>query len=154
MPLSLTYNLIGTGWSECLVEIDGQRAELTASYLSDALGGLLRAVANLLRGVDDNSVSFDEEPGEYRWRLTRAGPEELRVRVLWFDEMWGNKPDEAGKVVFDARCRLRTFAGAVLSAAQHISDEYGTEGYRERWARHDFPLERLEEIRRLLRGKT
>ena len=44
MAIVIHYNLTGSGWSECIVEINGQKALLTASFLSDALADLLNAV--------------------------------------------------------------------------------------------------------------
>ena len=77
-PVSVTYDLAGTGWAECIVELDGHRAHLSASYLSDALGELLRAVVNLLKGADEQTVSFYEESGEFRWRLLRLDSDDFK----------------------------------------------------------------------------
>lgn len=66
MTISVQYNLTGRGWSECIVEIDDQQVHLTASYLSDALADLLDAVAAVVRGADQATASFTEEPGEFR----------------------------------------------------------------------------------------
>ena len=35
--LQLRHELTGKGWADCTIELDGQRAHTTASYLSDAL---------------------------------------------------------------------------------------------------------------------
>jgi hypothetical protein len=53
MLVAVTYNLTGAGWSDCVIEAKGQRACLSASYLSDALGELLRATANIMNSVPD-----------------------------------------------------------------------------------------------------
>ena len=42
--LKFTYNLDGSGWATCILEINGQRLEFTASYLSDCLSDLLRSL--------------------------------------------------------------------------------------------------------------
>jgi hypothetical protein len=72
--IDLHYELTGTGWSECRVVIGESRCDLTASYLSDALGDLAAAVEDVLRwpGVDARAV-FVEEPGEFGWRFIAAG---------------------------------------------------------------------------------
>lgn len=93
MCLSIQYNLTGRGWSECIIEIDDQQAHLTASYLSNALADLLDAVAAVVRGADEATASFTEEPGEYRWRFRRVSQDRLCVRILWFNEIWSNYPD-------------------------------------------------------------
>lgn len=53
--------------------------------------------------------------------------------------MWSDRSDDEGKVILEAECRLRTFAGAVLSASQRVLATYGLEGYREKWVQHEFP---------------
>jgi hypothetical protein len=149
MGLSIRYSLTGRGWSRCEVEIDDQAIFVTASYLSDALGDLLQAIKALLSGAGDATATFEEEPGQYRWRLTLVSPGQLSVRILWPEHEFSRRPDEEGRVVFNAPCRFRTFAGAVLSAAQQVRVEHGLEGYRREWG-HPYPLELESEIKQLL----
>jgi hypothetical protein len=139
MAVSIEYNLTGRGWSECIVEIDDQRIVLTASYLSNALAELLDAVARSVNGHHETTASFTEEPGEYRWCFKRISNDRLSVQILWFDETFGNRPDSEGKVILETECRLRTFAGAILSASQRVLAMHGLEGYREQWVHHEFP---------------
>lgn len=150
MGVSVAYNLTGTGWSECFITIGDQSAHVTASYLDDALGDLLRAVVGLMEGVQEITASFAEEPGEYRWGFQRTRPDKVKVRILMFDELWSNLPDEDGKVIMDAECRLRTFAGAVLSASQRVLEEHGIEGYKNQWVEHEFPLQLQARLNYLL----
>ena len=150
MGVSVTYNLTGVGWSECLVEIGDQNAHLTASYISDALGSLLDAVIGLMLGRDDMTAAFAEEPGLYRWRFMRVGVDKVNVRILWFDDTWKDRPENDGEMIIDAECRLRTLAGAVLAASQNVLAAHGLEGYRKQWVLHDFPLELQERLKRLL----
>jgi hypothetical protein len=152
VSVDLRYDLTGSGWSECTVRIDDVAATVTASYLSDALDELCRAVADVLRGDATARASFDEEPGEYRWIFDRAGADRLRVRILMFNEYDGGRPDNEGTSVFDAECRLRTFAGALLSELQRLLSEYGEDGYRGRWIEHEFPTRRIAQLRGLLDG--
>lgn len=139
MAISVQYNLTGAGWSECIVEIDDQQAHLTASYLSDALADLLDAVTAVVRGANEATASFTEEPGEYRWRFRRVSQCRLYVCILWFDQIFSDRADGEGKIILEAECRLQTFAGAVLSASQQVLATHGLDGYRERWVNHDFP---------------
>jgi hypothetical protein len=96
------------------------------------------------------TASFAEEPGEYRWRLRRVGDDRLWVRIIELSQTFSRRPDEEGKIIFDAVCRLRTFAGAVLSMSQRVLEEYSFEGYREKWGSADFPVEQQQELGRLL----
>lgn len=140
MVIAIDYNLIGRGWSECIIEVDEQKVHLTASYLSDALADLLDAVVSLVKGADEATVSFTEEPGEYRWRLKRSSQDRIWIVIYWFDEIWSDRSDERGEIILEAQCRLRTFAGAVLSASQRVLATHGLEGYRQQWVKHEFPV--------------
>ena len=150
MSATVSYNLTGSGWSECTVVIDEQYAKLGASYLSDAFGDLMAAMIRLVEGQPEATTSFAEEPGEYRWRFFRRDPDRLFIRILEFPQLWGDRPDEDGKPVLEAECRLRSFAGAVLSESQRLLEEHGLQGYLEKWVEHEFPLEKHERLRQLL----
>ena len=71
LSVEFRYDLVGVGWSECTLIIDDTHVTVTASYLSDALRDLVAAVSRVTAGLPDATASFDEEPGEYRWRLFR-----------------------------------------------------------------------------------
>ena len=149
--MKVDYRLAGSGWADCDVEIAGQHAVLRASYLNDAVGDMLAAVAVVARGAEESTFSFHEEPQEVRWRLHRVGPERLRVRIIRLEDAFHHLPDEAGEVLLDAECRTRTFAGEVLSAAQRILEEHGLAGYRTEWGMYDFPKERMRALEAALR---
>jgi hypothetical protein len=144
--VKVDYRLTGSGWAECAVEIAGQEAAMSASYLSDALADMLAAAAAVARGEAESTFSFHEEPQEVLWRLRRVGSERLHVRILRLEDAFHHLPDEAGEVLLDAECRTRTFAGAVLSAAQRILREHGPAGYRREWGLADFPHERMRAL--------
>jgi hypothetical protein len=61
VTLTIDYQLSGSGWADCMVHAD--------EYFSDALGKLVLAAVVVLAGAHSVSVGFDEEPGEYRWRI-------------------------------------------------------------------------------------
>ena len=153
MGIEIDYDLVATGWSTCVVRTDQGHADITASYLSNALGDLAAAAVMLLEGATEARFSFDEEPGEYRWLLevTSSG---LRVRILEFEELWGDQPDDAGRVRLDALCSVDEFAGAVQRALKAVDAKYGVEGYRKKWVEHDFPKAELDTLEAKLNART
>jgi hypothetical protein len=153
MGVEIRYELTGSGWAECTVRVDSAWVTVTASYLSDALDNLACAIAAALRGHPRPTASFDEEPGEYRWIFEPLPEGQVRVRILQFEELWGDRPDEEGNQIFAAECRLRTLAGAMVSALQTLEQQYGIRGYREKWVNYDFPLSRLTELQELLKSE-
>ena len=153
MVVRIDYNLIGRGWSECVLQVDDKKIVLIASYLSDALYNLLYATIRIVKDLNCGTVKFQEEPGEYRWILTRLTKDRLNIRILWFGNSFSTQIDEEGKVIFEAECRLRTFAGAVLSASQKLLEEYGMEGYKEEWVNHEFPIHLQLRLKKALKNK-
>jgi hypothetical protein len=149
--VKVDYRLAGSGWADCDVEIAGRQAAMSASYLSDALGDMLAATAATVRGAEESTFSFHEEPQEVRWRLRRVGSERLRVRIIRLEDAFHQIPDESGEVLLDAECRTHTFAREVLSAAQRIFAEHGLAGYRAKWGLYDFPEERMRMLDAALR---
>lgn len=146
--VAFNYRLIpGTvGWSEAQLQVGQASASLTASDIGDALGDLVRAALALARGAEDARVSWAEEPGEFRWILTRTG-QDLMVRVLWFDDgPWSDKPDEHGREVLTATCHLQPFCAALAQGAERVRDEHGETGYREMWDFADFPSQELDAL--------
>ncbi len=145
------YELTGTGWSECRLRIGNTTCEVTASYLSDALGDLASAVEDVLRGYTDAQATFAEEPGEYRWRLFSVETDRVRLKIIAYPE-WGEWNDESGKIIFEAECDRRAFGRSVAGELRRLLEAHGGEGYRDKWVNHDFPTERLRAIEGLLEG--
>jgi hypothetical protein len=144
MSLAIDYRLLNAGWAECTVRVGSVSQELSASYLSDALGNLVLAAVAVLAGLHCVATSFDEEPGEYRWVAERASGTDISPKVLAFDELWGNKPNHEGKVLVETTCHPLVFGEAVHKAASAVLAQHGEAGYKERWMEHDFPLPQLE----------
>jgi hypothetical protein len=142
MDLTITYELVGTGWARCTVTDERGRAEITASYLSDALGRLVLGALGVLAGFESVAFGFDEEPGGYRWLIEATDGDEVQVRLFAVEP--GAGPRLAGtRVLFDTLCRPLGFARAVHAAASAVLRDHGEAGYRSKWAEHDFPVRPL-----------
>ena len=144
------YRLTGHGWAEADFHIGGQAARLTASYIGDALGDLLRGTLALARGAEQVEVSWAEEPGEFRWRLSARDDASLDVRILRLgrraEETPPGMPLDPGHEVLAGRCDSHDFFTAITKGATDILNEYGLDGYRERWDQFDFPSETLTDL--------
>ncbi len=150
MSIEFHYQLTGTGWSKCTLIVDDSHVTVTASYLSDALRSFVAAVCRILDGTPDSTATFDEEPGEYRWRFFRIDDDTIRIQILEFEDLWSDKPDSNGKSISDIQCRLLTFGGAVYDGCKRLLAEHGRDGYKEKWHEHSFPDVDLAELERLL----
>lgn len=143
--IEINYRLTGAGWSECHVTIGTHHANLSASYLSDALGELAHSIVDLKNGAVESMTQFEEEPGEYRWLFYR-NDDRLRVLILSFYDLWANEPDENGKVILDAQCSFTAFTSALVVALKRVLDEHGVEGYKAKWIEHEFPMDSYNEL--------
>ena len=145
MSLQLTYDLVGTGWCRCEIRLGTSEAVVTGSYLSDCLRGLARATLDMAGGSPLSRCSFDEEPGEFRW-LLRRDANELQLRILEFDELWGEQPDSEGTEIINLSCPVASFVIAVRDALRSVRSKYGLAGYLEKWVEHDFPQDELDQL--------
>jgi hypothetical protein len=150
MDLSIVYRLTGVGWAECTIADADGTCTVSASYLSDALQNLVLAAGALLSRFSSMTISFDEEPGEYRWVISSPRLNEIEVQILSLDELWGDKPNSEGRLMFRTICTPETFAGAVHAAASSVLAEYGEAGYLEKWSEHPFPMAQFEHLSRML----
>ena len=144
MALTIDYRLTGSGWAACTVRADGHECELSASYLSDALGKLVLAATMVLAGAHSVAVGFDEEPGEYRWSIVRTDDGTVLVNIL--SDLWSNQADGDGTLLLSASCAPLEFGKAVRKAAEAVLKKHGLPGYKERWC-YDFPSQELELLR-------
>jgi hypothetical protein len=143
MYLAIDYRLSGTGWAECTLSDESSSCELTASYLSDALHNLVTAATAVLCGFSQTTFRFDEEPGEYRWIISSPRINEIQIEIREFDQLWGDQPNESGRLLFQTVCLPETFARAVAKAAEKLLEKHGEVGYRDQWAEHPFPAKQL-----------
>lgn len=143
MTLTIDFNLEGTGWADCIVQFNETKCEIYASYLSDALGSLVVCGVAVLAGVHSISVGFDEEPGEYRWGVTSGDGNQVRVVILSFPQLWGNRPDSEGEPLIAFELTRLEFGIAVRDAASKVLAQHGEAGYKSRWVQHDFPTSSL-----------
>ncbi len=150
MKLTITYDLVGTGWAKCIVGDEQSSTELSASYVSDALGNLVLAAIGAVSGFRAITFGFDEEPGEFRWVIRAVDVNEIEIRILKFNRLRGNQQDGEGHPLFTAQCRPAVFARAVYVAANTVLEKYGYEDYKEKWYQYPFPKEYFDILARFL----
>jgi hypothetical protein len=118
--------------------------------LSDALESLCAAVLAIANGKEKEYARFDEEPGEYRWLLERHDADNVRIRILQFEDVWSDLPDEAGEVIFDTVCTITELVQALVSALEYLHTTHGKKGYRKKWISHPFPSKLFAKLKLVL----
>ncbi|MEM6990090.1 MAG: hypothetical protein AAF721_06325 [Myxococcota bacterium] len=140
-PVSIGYYVVASGWGLCVLAAPGQATTVSCSYLEDALGDLVD-LARAALDSGEGRCSFVEEPGEYRWIFGSLG-----LRVLWFPEQYGTRPDREGESLFEVACTCLELARAILRCASDVEQRYGRANYMSLWREHPFPGERLDKLR-------
>lgn len=150
----MDYRLTGEGWCAADVSIGEQRAHLTASYLSDALGDVVRAGADIAAGASTVRVTWAEEPGCYLWKFDLHGVH-LELEIWWYaDDAWLNRGHEHkgddGHLVLYAECEASALCGAIAAAAHTVLTVHGVDGYLRQWGLHSFPADDLRHLDELI----
>jgi hypothetical protein len=147
--LQLSYRLVGVGSAEARLTIgDSTTGSLRPTYLTDALGDLLRAVEALSHGQARATVRWALEPGECRWLFeSEAGFVNLCV-LVFDDDYFDNPAEDAGREILSEQVRLDALVAALAAGARVVLEEHGAGGYRELWAEHPFPVSTLRALER------
>lgn len=146
MSFTIDYRLDGSGWASCRISREEAACQISASYLTDALGNLLLCAYGAISGFSRAAFSFDEEPGEFRWVVQTVGANRVSVEILSFPRLWGSAPDSEGKVLFSVKCEPLEFAEAALAAAEGVLSKHGPQGYAASWGM-PFPTRQFDLLR-------
>jgi hypothetical protein len=73
------------------------------------------------------------------------------VEILWFTDWKGlGQSDEKGKTILKFESSLLLFVRRMIICLSDVLNEYGLEGYKEKWVEHEFPLKVYNELRSAL----
>lgn len=150
--LRFGWELSGSGWATCRIQDDEAVWKTSVSYCTDALADILHAVAGLYGPASVQRVSFDLEPAEARWILSRRGPDiDMAIRLFADMSTSFDRPDQDGTLVWRSTQPRALVGHAVLEAARSVLGLHGEDGYLKKWGRHPFPVAALQDLRRLHR---
>jgi hypothetical protein len=127
------------GWARAKFEIGEAQLSLLASYMTDALGDLIRAALALAGGSSDQKVVWVEEPGCSEWVLIRDS-ETLRVQIVHYDGLSPTHLGDLGVPELDASCSTAEFLNAIYLGADAALSAHGPDRYKELWRAHEFPV--------------
>lgn len=152
MKLVFSYRLAGRD-AEAFISDGTREARMWVWHVSDALGDLLRCVAQLLEGGDYAWCVWEDDPGEHKWVFRRRG-DDIALQILRFPTSFNGygAPEERAEPIFHATCSLTKFAAKVRNEARRLLNEVGIQEY-SRVTGHAFPLAHYEVLRRLLQER-
>ncbi|MGM0885007.1 MAG: hypothetical protein ACQEXQ_28690 [Bacillota bacterium] len=149
IQLKFKYELSDAGWADGFVEINSSIAYFSASFLTDALYDLLRALISLIPDLTPFSVTttqfeWHEEPGGTVWKLHRIDEDQLHLEIVSFEDLLRKK--ELG-VEMNETCSLLFLVKVVVEALDLVLKQHGADGYKEKWVNHDFPMEHYMKLK-------
>lgn len=136
------------GWADPSLNVDDQTVRMTASYLTDALGDLLNALILLVNGSPEARCEWTQEPGGWQWLFWRPNETDVDVRVSFKEDVLSRdrRPFTDEGLRLRTRLPLQALVAAVASGARRCLDEFGTDGFAERWSDFPFPRMQLESL--------
>ena len=148
--MELRFQLQGAGWAEATVLHENGYVIMPVSYLTDALGDLARATAQLLEGHEVANFYWIDEPGAHRWSLTRTDGDVRVVIAHVADGMFEGADESDAAVVVDARVTVGQFGRAVLALLDSIAATHEVSEYERLWIEHPYPAAEHRRIAHLV----
>lgn len=142
--MKFKYYLSGIGWATCMVEVNGQKLEFTASYLTDCLDDFLEG----LMYVNSCCVPKDEirkaiecewqgEPERIVWSFELKENNILALNAVYYED---ESRKDTSKTLITTECPYDDFLRIVLKEIDALIKRHGMIGYRQEWYDFDFPL--------------
>jgi hypothetical protein len=132
--MKFVVQLSGRGWADAFLENDQQHLKADISYLSDGIGEMADAAVAILKGERSTKFSFQDEPGEHVFVLTRGKDDQLNIQVF---ENFKTFEGRLKNSVLKIDCAVLDFVGQVFSSLAAMQRNEG-DAYKERWG-YDFP---------------
>ena len=134
--LRLDYKLHEHGWASAFVGDGSTTVTFDASYLSDALGDLARAVRAVLRGLPESKCAFEQEPGEHRLLFVRD-EQVIRITLERLHETFSRA--QRGELLLVTQSEPLQLAEEVLNCLFRVLARHGEDDYLRRWINAPFP---------------
>ncbi|GAA4316733.1 hypothetical protein GCM10023184_00060 [Flaviaesturariibacter amylovorans] len=150
------YKLVGTGWARVYFSDGIVDSEFTVSYLSDPIRDLLCACISLLDGgVEEQEISFCDEPGETKLSLKPIASGELEIVLERCDDCIGLVPEPFGsfELIFTTKMPTVSFIQIVKGLCDRLLLENGKAGYKTKWCSH-FPTRSFNSLMMRLNSIT
>ena len=141
---NMTYELAGTGSGEMkIIQSGTTQYRMSFSYISDALGDMLKATNEIMDGAKNSKFWLCEEPGQYVWLLNAEKQDEIDIEIYWLDDWLGYNPNEwvkaNGKKVFSIKVDKSIFFKSVIEICKTLLNLHGLDGYKKLWVEYPFP---------------
>lgn len=142
--MKFKYYFSGIGWATCIVEVNEQKLEFTASYLTDCLDDFLRSLMHLNSYcVPKDEVrtktecEWEGEPEKIDWTFELKENNILKIKADYYQDEFSK---DNAKTLIKTEYQYDDFLMVVLKEIDALIKRHGLIGYREEWCDFDFPL--------------
>lgn len=152
--MEFKYELSGVGWADGFIKINTNIEHFSASYLTDALHDMLKAIISLLPELVPYPVKraqfeIHEEPGGTVWSLYTIDAVHLNINIVSFEDLIQRKELDQD---FNETCKISDFVKAVVTSLDLLLQQHGMDGYKAKWINYDFPQKEYSMLKDFLRG--
>lgn len=143
------YELTGNGWADGCIEINSNTVYFAASYITDALNDMLKALNTLipeisLYPVSETHFEWNEEPGGTVWILSKISDDCLRVQIKSYEDLRNKKKQV---IELDETVSMLEITRVLVQALDVLLKKHGLEGYKEKWVNYDFPMDKYTKLK-------
>jgi hypothetical protein len=114
---------------------------------------LITAANLLLKGAPDAKVIAMDEPGEHLIYLQSSDAIRVAIEIRWFKDWasWDMTTEKEFEVAFQCHDTILNFSTEIFDNAGRILKKHRMEGYKEKWIKHDFPMDEYKRLMSLVK---
>ena len=148
MKFSISYKLHEAGWATVNISNGVENIEYPVSYLHDSLRELVQLAISVKNSSPESRVVFMDEPGEIHL-VVKKTEALLSYEVRQFRDWasWGMYPENDYEVILEGNTKPERITHQVVNIVDKIEEEIGIQKYKELWVEHEFPTEKIAELK-------
>jgi len=140
------------GWSRLEIKTENDVVDLRISYLTDALGDIIRGLRSYALGSNEIFICWYTEPNQVELRFNR---DRDTTRIL-VHELKDNFPFNTEKTSLTSETifniRTKWMIGQFISAFDRMMEGHTPEDYHRDWINFPFPHDSFQELKELHRA--
>lgn len=155
--MEFKYYLDGIGWATCIVEVNSQKIDFTASYLTNCLDDFLKSLMYLNsfcvfkdEVMKKTECEWEGEPDGIVWSFELKENHILFIEAVYYEDLY-NK--DGSQTLIKTEYPYDNFLRIVLIELDALIKRHGIIGYREQWYDFDFPLSAFLKLKHYIINK-
>ncbi|MDQ0170650.1 hypothetical protein [Paenibacillus tundrae] len=149
--MDIVMNLEPHGWLDIFITpTSGERIEIPASFLTDAIRDLVDKLIALRKGADDVEITIQTEPGEYRFWIKKHSLRYVQFEVYEMSDNFSSGAIHEGHRLMSEEVPMVRLYKLMYRELKKMKD-LGIDEYKKRWS-GDFPLSGFTQIERYVQN--